>query len=111
MSQQKLILNVQNLTKRFPGVVALNGVQLQLKAGEFSPVLSGCFLRCLMAVDFCRFFRQVPGSLCELGFSRHLLAARPAIPTLLAFYYVNDPLYHSEFSRPRERTRNRVANG
>lgn len=35
MSQQKIILNVQNLTKRFPGVVALNGVQLQLKEGEF----------------------------------------------------------------------------
>ncbi len=35
MSQQNLILNVQNLTKRFPGVVALNNVQLQLYEGEF----------------------------------------------------------------------------
>ena len=35
MPQQNLILNVQNLTKRFPGVVALNNVQLQLHEGEF----------------------------------------------------------------------------
>ena len=35
MLQQNLILNVQRLTKRFPGVVALNNVQLQLYEGEF----------------------------------------------------------------------------
>ena len=35
MPQQNLILNVQNLTKRFPGVVALNNVQLHLHEGEF----------------------------------------------------------------------------
>jgi len=35
MPQQNLILNVQNLTKRFPGVVALNNVQLHLYEGEF----------------------------------------------------------------------------
>ena len=35
MPESNLILNVQNLTKRFPGVVALNNVQLQLYAGEF----------------------------------------------------------------------------
>ena len=35
MLQQNLILNVQKLTKRFPGVVALNNLQLQLHEGEF----------------------------------------------------------------------------
>ena len=28
------ILELRNITKRFPGVVALNGVQFQLKQGE-----------------------------------------------------------------------------
>ena len=35
MPEQNLILNVRNLTKRFPGVVALNNVQLKLHEGEF----------------------------------------------------------------------------
>mgnify|MGYP003327401186 CR=1 FL=1 len=35
MLPQKLILHVQNLTKRFPGVVALNNVKLELHEGEF----------------------------------------------------------------------------
>ena len=35
MPDQNLILNVRNLTKRFPGVVALNNVQLKLHEGEF----------------------------------------------------------------------------
>ena len=35
MPDQNLILNVRNLTKRFPGVVALNNVQLKLHKGEF----------------------------------------------------------------------------
>ena len=33
------ILELRNITKRFPGVVALNGVQFQLKQGEIHELM------------------------------------------------------------------------